>query len=158
MPMSVQLRAAILLRCLEQGREISGNTDSGRDYYRREEKGIRTENGTVLTGSGPASWSHDGTPAGIWDLVGNLHEWDVGYRLLDGEIQLMSPEALTDPDCDYGKSSPLWTALDREGKPVTSVRQLEPGDRIRLQMKDGLAECKVEKREEQSLGTQKTLL
>ena len=49
-------------------------------------------------------------------------------------------------------------AGDLEGKPVTSVRQLEPGDRIRLQMKDGLAECKVEKREEQSLGTQKTLL
>ena len=49
-------------------------------------------------------------------------------------------------------------AGDREGKPVTSVSQLQPGDRISLRMKDGLAECKVEKREEQSLGTQETLL
>ena len=47
---------------------------------------------------------------------------------------------------------------DREGKPVTSVSQLQPGDRISLRMKDGLAECIVEKREEQSLGTEKTLL
>ena len=49
-------------------------------------------------------------------------------------------------------------AGDREGKPVASVRQLAPGDRITLRLQDGSAECTVEKKEERSLGTQKTLL
>ena len=49
-------------------------------------------------------------------------------------------------------------AGDRKGNPVTSVHQLQPGDRIRLRLKDGSAECTVEKQEELSHGTQKTLL
>ena len=49
-------------------------------------------------------------------------------------------------------------AGDRKGNPVTSVHQLQPGDRIRLRLKDGSAECTVEKQEELSLGTQKALL
>lgn len=118
MPMPLALRAAILLRCMKEGRDISGNTDLGRDYYRRNEMGIQTENGTVLTGSGPASWTHTGKPDGIWDLSGNLNEWDAGFRLADGEIQLMDPDALADPDCDCGMDSPHWHALDPKGKPV----------------------------------------
>ncbi|MBR4473187.1 MAG: exodeoxyribonuclease VII large subunit [Oscillospiraceae bacterium] len=49
-------------------------------------------------------------------------------------------------------------ASDREGSPICSVRRLQPGDRISLRLRDGSAECTVEKREEQSLGTQKALL
>lgn len=119
MLMPVQLRAAILLRCLKNGYEPGGNTDCGQDYYCRDQMGIQAENGTVLTGSGPVAWAHDGTWAGIWDLSGNLNEWDSGYRLVDGEIQLMDLEAMANPDCSYGKDSPLWYALDREGKPVS---------------------------------------
>ena len=44
-------------------------------------------------------------------------------------------------------------AGDLEGKPICSVRDLTPGDRIRLRLRDGAAECTVEKREEYSLGT-----
>ena len=118
MPMPVQLRAAILLRCLKNGHAPSGNTDCGQDYYCRHEMGIEAENGTVLTGSGPAAWTHDGTQHGIWDLSGNLNEWDAGYRLVDGEIQLMELSAMMDADCDYREKSPHWYALDRAGKPV----------------------------------------
>lgn len=116
MLMPVGLRAAISLSCLRKEREVTGNTDRGQDYYNRHEMGIRTESGAVLTGSGPAGWTHDGTPNGIWDMVGNLNEWDSGFRLMDGEIQLMDTEAMMNPDCDYGKDSDLWYALDAEGK------------------------------------------
>ena len=116
MLMPVSLRAAILLRGLARGRLISGNTDHGQDYYQRRETGVLTESGTVLTGSGPAGWTHNGRRDGIWDLVGNLNEWDSGLRLMDGEIQLMDTEAMMNPECDYGKNSPLWHALDERGE------------------------------------------
>ena len=116
MPMPVTLRAALSLQCLKKGREVTGNTDRGRDYYRPEETGIRTQSGSVLTGSGPADWTHTGRPDGIWDLVGNLNEWDSGFRLADGQIQLMDTEAMMDPGCDYGRDSALWYALDPEGR------------------------------------------
>ncbi len=119
MLMPLPLRAAMLLRCLKEGQSISGNTDQGRDYYRHEEMGVQTECGTVLTGSGPASWTHNGKPDGIWDLSGNLNEWDSGFRLMNGEIQLMDTAAMMSPDCDYGQDSHLWQAVDGEGKAVS---------------------------------------
>ena len=116
MPMPVSLRAALSLQCLRNGREVTGNTDRGRDYWHHSETGIRTETGSVLTGSGPAAWTHNGRPDGIWDLVGNLNEWDSGFRLTDGQLQLMDTEAMMNPDCDYGRDSSLWYALDPEGR------------------------------------------
>ena len=81
--------AAVMLWCLKNGFQPRGNTsygksheatyehgsgplvlvnpdgvaDSGDEYYR---------NDWVYTGSGPVSWRHDGTTAGIADLVGNM--------------------------------------------------------------------------------------
>ena len=131
MPMPVSLRAAISLQCLKNGREVTGNTDRGRDYYHHEETGIRTQSGSVLTGSGPVPWTHNGRTDGIWDLVGNLNEWDSGFRLADGELQLMDTEAMTDPACDYSRDSALWYALDPEG------RKALPGTRETLHFTGG---------------------
>ena len=47
---------------------------------------------------------------------------------------------------------------DAEENTVCSVRQLAPGDRIRLRLRDGSADCTVNSREEQSFGTQETLI
>ena len=58
---------------------------------RRGDKGVpgeATGNGSTLTGSGPASWAHDGTPAGIHDLVGNVSEWVTGLKLINGRVWL----------------------------------------------------------------------
>ena len=83
------LRAAINLKCLREGHVPSGNTDIGHDYYNMNEVGTMTESGAALTGSGPLAWTHNGSPEGIWDLVGNLNEWDCGLRLMDGELPLI---------------------------------------------------------------------
>ena len=34
-----------------------------------------------LTGTGPTAWSHDGTTAGVWDLNGNMWEWNAGLLM-----------------------------------------------------------------------------
>ena len=47
-----------------------GNTDWGKDYSHREERG-KTDGcgaGRTLTGSGPATWNHDHTIYGVSDL------------------------------------------------------------------------------------------
>lgn len=116
--MPFQLRMAIILKCLRQGIRPSGNTDRGHDYYALNEVGVMTPAGTVLTGSGPLSWTHNGRPAGIWDLVGNLNEWDCGFRLVNGEIQLMDMEALLSPGCNLGANSARWRAMDENGDSV----------------------------------------
>ena len=116
--MPYQLRSAILLDCWRRGVNPSGNTDIGRNYYNREEIGIRTGAGTVLTGSGPLTWTHNGRREGIWDLVGNLNEWDSGLRLMNGEIQMIDMEDLIRSDCDQSIDSPAWKAMDADGHAV----------------------------------------
>lgn len=116
--MPFPLHMALVLKCHADRRDISGNTDRGHDYYAPNELGVVTPAGTTLTGSGPLRWSHNGRPDGLWDLVGNLNEWNCGFRLMDGEIQLMDMEALAQPGCDMGAASPLWHAVDESGASV----------------------------------------
>ena len=89
--MSFSLWSFLALQSAEAGTLPSGNNDHGHDFFHPEEKGVPSgDPDTVLTGSGPVSWSHDGTVTGIWDLNGNLNEWVSGFRLSDGEIQTQS--------------------------------------------------------------------
>lgn len=87
--------AAVALWCMANGFEPRGNTNYGRHHINRIETGRKissvsdpgnTSSGPILTGSGPAAWSHDGTPAGIHDLVGNVWEWNDGLKLQDGRV------------------------------------------------------------------------
>lgn len=76
-----------------------GNNDNGRYWKRIHERGTivsldgivpEGEQGPpmrVATGSGPASWSHDGTNEGIFDLNGNIWEMTSGLRLKDGVLE-----------------------------------------------------------------------
>lgn len=89
--------AAIALWCKANGYEPRGNTNWGRHHVDKWETGRRadktapgtaTGTGRTRTGSGPAAWSHDGTPAGIHDLVGNVWEWVSGMKLQDGRVWL----------------------------------------------------------------------
>lgn len=116
--MPFALRMGIARGCLRAGHLPGGNTDNGREWGNPNAWGIAVGNGTVLTGSGPASWSHDGGASGIWDLCGNLNEWDGGLRLLDGEIQLMTLEDLLNPGEDCGHDAQSWRALDSQGRLV----------------------------------------
>jgi len=109
------LRMAIALFCRRNGFLPHGNNVNGHDFFHPEEKGIPVGNGQTLCGSGPATWTHDGTPNGLCDLNGNLNEWDIGLRLLDGEIQFIPMNVLLQANVDLGLNSPLWQALDETG-------------------------------------------
>ena len=85
---------AVALWCQRNGRLPYGNNADGKDYredavcarisYADAEKGVVR----VATGTGPATWSHDGTVEGIYDLNGNVWEWSGAFRLVCGELQL----------------------------------------------------------------------
>jgi hypothetical protein len=114
--------AAIALWCRKHGLMPRGNNNYGKDHGAAWETGLPTLEETsgafrtlrVATGSGPASWSHDGTPGGIWDLNGNVWEWISGYRTVAGEIQII-------PDNNGAKQilqtseSTLWKAIMPDG-------------------------------------------
>ncbi|NMH83255.1 SUMF1/EgtB/PvdO family nonheme iron enzyme [Heyndrickxia coagulans] len=78
--------AAIALWCKKNGTMPRGNNQTGQDIDAPYEKGSRVGDGRTATGSGPASWYHDGTNAGIADLNGNVFEWCDGLRLINGKI------------------------------------------------------------------------
>jgi hypothetical protein len=79
--------AALTLWMIKQGYgDLRGNTDNGKSHSHPDEKGLITKYGRTATGSGPASWRHDGTPYGIADLVGNIWEWQDGLKLHDGRV------------------------------------------------------------------------
>lgn len=104
--------AYIYLLTLCWGYEPRGNTSSGRDYARTDEYGslLRSGDSRTLTGSGPVSWSHDGTPYGIADMCGNIWEWSLGLRYVDGEIQIIPDNDAVFADTSAGSND--WRAID----------------------------------------------
>jgi len=120
--------AGVFLRSHAMGADIvHGNTYYGRDYDITHEIGRRqdgvvagTASGTArtLTGSGPVSWRHDGTFAGISDLVGNVSEWTGGLRLVGGEIQIIADNNAAADGADHGVSSADWKAILEDGSLV----------------------------------------
>lgn len=73
--------------------------------------------GRTLTGSGPASWYHDGTIFGVDGLNGNVWEWTAGMRLQNGEIQII-PDNNAAKHIDQSESSTLWKAILQDGSLV----------------------------------------
>lgn len=65
----------------------------------------------VATGTGPLMWSHDRSPAGIWDLNGNVWEWTGGVRMVYGEIQILANNNAADSSKSQAASSSLWMAI-----------------------------------------------
>ena len=86
--------AAVALWALKNGFQPRGNTNYRRSHEATYETGVRQDGqaapagGTArtLSGTGPASWRHDNTYAGIADLVGNVWEWNDGLKVVDGKI------------------------------------------------------------------------
>jgi len=87
--------AAIAMWCYKNGFQPRGNTGYGRSHEATWETAVRTDgrnpgatDGTprTLGGSGPVSWRHDNTLAGIADLVGNVWEWNDGLKMVDGRL------------------------------------------------------------------------
>lgn len=102
--------AAIALWSLKNGFQPRGNTNYGKSHEAAYETAVRqdrlapgTASGTArtLTGSGPVSWRHDNTYAGISDLVGDIWEWNDGLKIVDGKIFMPA-------DNNYALSEAQW--------------------------------------------------
>lgn len=89
-----------------------GNTNYGRAHDEYQETGSRNDGGTykpgeatgtahTLTGSGPATWRHDLTIAGIADMVGNIWEWVGGMKIIDGAIKMPNDNNYGMADSSY---------------------------------------------------------
>lgn len=105
------LRAALALEARRKGFFPHGNSDNGVDYFNREEYGQPGEGGVVRTGSGPVTWSHNNARDGIYDLTGNLNEWDAGLRLVDGEIQIIPKGLWMKEGCTIGTDCQYWRSI-----------------------------------------------
>lgn len=91
--MSAMEWGALSLWCIKNGFAPLGNNDMGKDYQENTVTARITLQDTdrsicrVATGTGPVTWAHNGRPDGIWDLNGNVWEWNGGIRLVRGELQ-----------------------------------------------------------------------
>ena len=108
--------AAIALWCKKNGFQPNGNNNYGKDVSESNYKAVPTymdgtKVGRVATGTGPVSWYHDGTMAGIADLNGNVWEWQGGLRTVFGEIQILANNDASDPDNPQNATSLSWKAI-----------------------------------------------
>lgn len=110
--------AAIALWCKKNGFLPYGNNKYGADSDENEYKAIPASYtadgliGSVATGSGPLTWSHDRTLSGIWDMNGNVWEWQGGLRLVWGELQILANNDAADPDNPQNETSTRWKAIN----------------------------------------------
>ena len=124
--------AAIALWCMANGYQPSGNTNFGRHHDKRFETGIVPDGATLGSdatgvtntqcGSGPATWRHDNSPAGIADLVGNVWEWMSGFKIIDGVVYLQDDNGdyLESEYTNTGFSMPTsrtWSTIDAAAAP-----------------------------------------
>ena len=110
--------ALLALWCKKNGTQPLGNNAYGRDSTESVIKAIpltyTAEGKTmhVATGTGPLTWSHDGTPSGIWDLNGNVLEWVGGLRTVYGEVQVLADNNAADNTKLQTAASTEWKAID----------------------------------------------
>lgn len=130
--------AAIALWSKKNGTMPRGNNNYGADHTASYERGREvhkvdaTRTGRVATGSGPASWSHDGTNAGIFDLNGNVWEWVDGIRIEDGKIYVHKDNDFSTPTDDLTQWVDTGAFFDNiDGLVINSTRTATSGSRNR---------------------------
>lgn len=97
---------------------IHGNTWDGHYHADEKEAGIRMEYGRTLTGSGPATWFHNGTKAGIADVVGNVWKMIAGIRLKNGVLEYIPDNDAAAHGADLSENSKEYKAVLAGGNPV----------------------------------------
>lgn len=112
--------------CENNGFIPLGNNNYGKHSTEKSYKGIPTLYGSdgkpnrLATGTGPLTWYHDNSPAGIADLCGNVWEWMGGIRTVYGEVQILANNNGADSDNSQAVGSAEWKAIKADtGELVT---------------------------------------
>lgn len=88
----------------------------GEDYCRDI---IIEDSYKTLTGSGPATWTHDHTASGVHDLCGNIWEFARGVRIRDGALWAAENNDAALPETDLTECGDGWKPItDAEGHPL----------------------------------------
>lgn len=97
-----------------------GNTNCGKWHADDKEEGEDASNyGVTLTGTGPATWTHDHTMTGVHDLCGNVWEFVRGMRIKDGALQAAENNDAALPETDLTECGDGWKPItDQDGKPL----------------------------------------
>lgn len=109
---------AIALWCKKNGWLPYGNNNYGKDTRESLYKAVPTLYGSdgkishVATGTGPVEWSHNKQLDGIYDLNGNVWEWNGGMRLVYGELQILENNDAADSSNSQAVGSAQWKAID----------------------------------------------
>ena len=119
---SIPERAVINHLIYKSGFIPRGNTNYGSNHAYTYEVGEETsksgdKTGRTATGSGPATWFHDGTREGIADWVGDVWKWFSGLRIVDGEIQIFVGN-LAAKQVAHSSASTYWKAIMPDGSLV----------------------------------------
>ena len=109
--------AFLALLAKRNGTQPKGNNNYGKDASETDYVAIPKtwssgQINHVATGTGPVTWSDDGTLAGIWDLNGNVWEWIIGIRLVEGELQVIPWNDAADADVPKTRTSTAWRAIN----------------------------------------------
>lgn len=109
--------AAIALWCKKNVCIPYGNNNYGKDSRETDYVAIPTsqdsdKTGRVAAGTGPLKWSHDETSSGIWDMNGNVWEWQGGLRIVWGEVQILENNNAADPNNSQAATSTNWKAIN----------------------------------------------
>ena len=114
--MSYDEWAAVALICRKNNWFPFGVTDASLGYSPfggPNEKGRSLPNSAnIYTGSGTVNFRHNLSYTGISDMVGNVHERQVGCRLVNNELHIIDPSFTKNPANDLSKNSSLWKAID----------------------------------------------
>lgn len=124
----------ISLLAMRNAFQSRGNTHYGRHHVQTDEYGVGVISngdryGRTLTGSGPYAWSHDGTPFGVFDLVGNVSKWTAGMRIVNGEIQIFANNNAAgslSTLAAHAVASADWKAITVAGALVTPEASTDP--------------------------------
>ena len=102
--------------CQQNGIMPLGNNNYGKHSTEKSYRAIPAyvvdgKTYRVATGTGPLTWYHDQSPAGIADLCGNVWEWMGGIRLVYGELQILANNNAADSNHSQASGSAEWKAI-----------------------------------------------
>jgi hypothetical protein len=96
-----------------------GNTKYGQ-YEDSDERGeLISDRRKTLTGSGPATWTHDWTISGVHDLCGNVWEMLPGCRINNGRLEKTRGNDAALPETSIGENGKDWYPVQTDdGKDI----------------------------------------